>query len=78
MTPPRESDQTKVAVLNQKVDDLREDVREVKNLVSEKIATKEYVDDRFNPLKRLIYFLLSLFTALLIAMIGWMVAGGIK
>lgn len=69
-----QSEQTKIAVLNQKVDDLREDVRDVKSMVGEKIATKEYVDDRVNPLKRLIYTFLgvmgTLFTGLLLLVLG--------
>lgn len=55
-----QSESTKIAVLNQKVDDLREDVREVKGLVSEKLATTQYVDDRISPLKRLVYWYLGI------------------
>ncbi len=51
-----QSDETKIAVLNQKVDDLRDDVREVRNLVASKIATREYVDNRIDPIKKLVYW----------------------
>lgn len=70
----RLADATKLAVLTQKVDDLRDDVKEVKGMVGDKIATREYVDDRIVPLKRLVYWMLGLFGTLiigiLIALIG--------
>lgn len=69
-----QSDETKIAVLSQKVDDLREDVKEVKGMVGEKIATREYVDVRINPLKRLVYWMLGLMgtvlTGLILSVIG--------
>ncbi len=69
-----QSDETKLAVLSSKVDDLRDDVREVKSLVGDKIATKEYVDDRINPIKKLVYWGLGLLgtfiTGILLALIG--------
>lgn len=72
MTIP--SDETKIAVLGQKVDDLIYDVREVKKLVGDKIATKEYVDDRLNPIKKLVYWGLgllgTLFTGSVLVIIG--------
>lgn len=64
-----QSDETKIAVLGQKVDDLRDDVREVKSLVGDKIASKEYVDDRINPIKRLVYWMLGLIGTLVIGLI---------
>lgn len=63
-----QSDETKIAVLGQKVDDLRDDVREVKSLVGEKVATKEYVDDKINPLKKLVYWQLGLVGAVVLAL----------
>lgn len=72
MTTP--SDETKIAVLGQKVDDLIYDVREVKKLVGDKIATKEYVDDKLNPIKKLVYWGLgllgTLFTSAILVIIG--------
>ncbi len=54
------SDTTKIAVLNQKVDDLRDDIREVKGLVSNKLATTQYVDDKIGPIKKLVYWYLGI------------------
>lgn len=61
------SDTTKIAVLTQKVDDLKEDVKEVKSLVSDKIATKEYVNDKVNPLKKLLYWLMGILSGVIVA-----------
>jgi len=73
-TNSRLADATKLAVLAQKVDDLRDDVKEVKGMVGDKIATREYVNDRIGPLKRLVYWLVGLFGTLivgvLVALIG--------
>lgn len=69
MNKPRQSDSTKVAVLSQKIDDLKEDVKEVKGMVADKIATKEYVDDRVNPLKKLVYTMLGLAGTLLVGLV---------
>jgi hypothetical protein len=67
----------KLDVLTERVSNLKDDVREVRNLVSDKIATKEYVDDRLNPLKKLVYWELGLLgtilVGILIALIGVLV-----
>lgn len=63
------SDETKIAVLSQKVDDVRDDIKEVKQMVGDKIATKEYVDVRIGPLKRLVYWLLGLSGTLVVGLI---------
>lgn len=63
------SDQTKIAVLSQKVDDLRDDVKEIKGMVGSKVASKEYVDDRINPLKKLVYWLLGLVGTIVVGLI---------
>lgn len=63
------SDTTKIAVLAVKVDELKEDVKEIRNLVGDKIATKEFVNDRVGPLKKLVYWMLGLTGSLLIGLI---------
>lgn len=73
-----QSDQTKIAVLITRMDDLKEDVKEVKQLVGDKIATKEYVDDRINPLKKLVYWMLGLLGLVLIALITVVVGLAVK
>lgn len=69
-----QSDTTKLAVLSQKVDDLRDDIKEVKSMVGDKVATREYVNDRINPLKKLVYWMLgiagTLLTGLSLAVVG--------
>lgn len=64
-----QSDETKIAVLSQKVDDLRDDVKEVKGMVGEKIATREYVDTRVDPLRKLVYWMLGLAGTLVVGLI---------
>jgi hypothetical protein len=69
MTARNPTDETKIAVLSQKVDDLRDDVREVKGMVGDKVATREYVDDRVNPLKKLVYWYLGLIGTLTVGLV---------
>ncbi len=65
----QQSDETKIAVLSQKVDDLRDDIKDIKGMVGEKVATREYVDVRINPLKRLVYWMLGLAGTLVVGLI---------
>lgn len=64
-----QTDETRLAVLTQRVEDLRDDVKEVKNMVSNKIATTQYVNDRVDPLRKLVYWLLGLVGTFLILLI---------
>lgn len=65
----KENNTTKLDVLVERVNNLRDDVREVKGMVGDKIATKEYVDDRINPLKKLVYWMLGLAGTLLVGLV---------
>lgn len=65
----RQSATVKLDVLTERVANLRDDVKEVKNMVGDKIATKEYVDDRVDPLKKLVYWMLGLAGTILVGLL---------
>jgi hypothetical protein len=73
-----ESDEVNMALVKQKVDFVAETVSDIKIKLESNYATKEWCESKYSNTTKIVNGMLITFgTAIVLAIVGWMVRGGL-